>query len=197
MQMSIRVVLVRWPEQGEQMSDRAVWAALCALAACAVVVAPEAKAGTPHAPASQDVVAFCRKHGTLDDPTQAFFGPGYKHGMLPKPLEDTMASDWRCMDGEVYVCENSASGDWCSKKDPSREPGADIKEFCADNPGSDAVTDSLVMYSASHWKCDGEKAIIKETWALDKRGYMKKMWLRLVIKNGVIVEPKDDDFGMR
>jgi hypothetical protein len=180
-----------------RMSDRAVRAALCVLAVCAVAVAAEAKAGTPAAPGAQDVVAFCRKHGTLDDPAQAFFGPGYRYGMLPKPLEGTMASDWRCMDGKVYVCENSASGDWCSKKDPSRKPAADIKEFCEDNPGSDAVTDALVMYSASHWKCDGRKAVIAETWALDKRGYMRKMWLRLVIENGVVVAPKDDDFGMR
>jgi hypothetical protein len=179
------------------MPVRAVWAALCALAVCAVAVAAEAKAGTPPPGASHDVVAFCRSHGTLDDPTKAFFGPGYKYGMLPKPLNDTMASDWRCMDGEVFVCQNSASGDWCSKKDPSREPGAGIKEFCADNPGSAWVVTAAEIYSASTWRCDGGKPVISETWALDKRGYMKKMWPRLVIQNGVVVAPKDDDFDMR
>ena len=179
------------------MLDRCLLAGLSALTLCVVVPAAEAKAATPQAAPQHNVVAFCRAHGTLDYPERTFFGPNYKYGMLPKPLEDTDATKWRCMDGEVFVCQDSASGDWCSKKDPSREPSADIKEFCADNPGSDAVTDALDIYSASHWRCNGRKPVIDETWTLDKRGFMQKMWPRLVIRNGVIVKPQPDDFGMR
>ena len=189
--------LVLKSEQIGWMSDRSLRAAFCALAMCAVAAAVQAQAATPPAPPSHDVVAFCRSHPILDDPTKAFFGPGYKYGMLPKPLEDTMASDWRCMDGAVFVCENSADNDWCSKKDPSRQPDAGIKAFCAENPGSDGVDRADADYSASQWRCNGRKPVITRTWALDKRGYMQKMWLRLVIKNGVVVAPKDDDFGMR
>ena len=177
------------------MLHRGLLAGLSALTVCAVVA--EAKAATPHAAPRHDAVAFCRAHGTLDYPERTFFGPNYKYGMLPQPLEDTYATKWRCMDGEVFVCQDSASGDWCSKKDPSREPSAGIKAFCADNPGSDAVTDALDIYSASHWRCNGREPVIGETWALDKRGFMQKMWPRLVIRNGVVVEPQPDDFGMR
>jgi hypothetical protein len=136
-------------------------------------------------------------HGTLDYPERTFFGASYKYGMLPKPVQDTWATKWRCMDGEVLVCMNSASGDWCSKKDPSRKPSADIKDFCAANPGSDYVTAALEIYSASSWRCNGRKPVVLETWALDERGFMRKMWLRLVIRNGEAVEPNPNDFGMR
>jgi hypothetical protein len=117
--------------------------------------------------------------------------------MLLKLVGDTGATDWRCMDGEVFVCVNSASGDWCSKKDPSRKPSANIEEFCADNPGSDYVTDVIETYLVSHWRCNGRKPVIDETWALDKRGFMQKMWPRLMIRNGVAAEPHSDDFGER
>jgi hypothetical protein len=177
--------------------DRGLLAGLSALTLCVVVAAVEAKAEAPHAAPAHDVVAFCQMHGTLDDPERTFFGPNYKYGMLPKPVEDTDATKWRCMDGKILVCQDSASGDWCSKKDPSREPSADIKEFCVDNPGSDAASDALEMYSASQWRCRGRKPVINGTWALDKRGFMQKMWPRLVIRNGVVVRPRPDDFKMR
>lgn len=151
----------------------------------------------PHAAPPYDLAGFCRMHRTPDYPQRTFFGPNYKYGMLPKPLQDTDVTDWRCMDGDVFVCQNSASGDWCSKQDPSREPSADIKEFCSDNPDSDGVADALEMCSASHWRCHGREPVIDETWALDQRGFMRKMWPGLVLRNGVVVAPHDGDFGMR
>jgi hypothetical protein len=177
------------------MLDRGLLAGLFALTFCVAIA--KGKAETPPAAAPHDVVAFCQMHATLDDPEKMFFSPNYKDGMLPKPVEDTEATKWRCMDGEVFVCMDSASGDWCSKKDPSRTPSAAFKDFCADNPGSDYITGALESYSASQWRCNGREPVIDQTWALDKRGFMQKMWLRLVIKNGVAVVPHPDDFGTR
>lgn len=167
------------------------------LTLCAAMAAAEANAKTTQAKPSHDVVAFCRMHGTSDYPEKIFFGPSYKNGMLPKLVEDTGATKWRCMEGGVFVCMDSASGDWCSKKDPSRQPDSDIKSFCAANPGSNFVTDAVEVYSASQWRCNGSRPVIKMTWALDERGFMQKMWPRLVVRNGVAVAPHPDDFGMR
>jgi hypothetical protein len=172
-------------------------AVLSALTLCVIVVATNARSETPHSGMGQDVAGFCRGQGTMDYPEKTFFGTNYRDGMLPKPVQDTSATNWRCMDGEVFVCMNSASGDWCSRKDPSRKPSADIADFCADSPGSDYVTGALESYSASIWRCNGRKPGIVETWALDNRGFMRKMWLRMVIRNGVVVTPHPDDFGMR
>jgi hypothetical protein len=179
------------------MLDRSLFARLSALTLCVVLVAAAGNAETPHTDPLEDVVAFCRMHGTLDYPERTFFGASYQDGFLPKPVQDTWATDWRCLDGEVLVCMNSADGDWCSKKDPSHKPSSDIQEFCAENSGSDYVTKAAEVYSASTWRCIGRKPVVLETWTLDKRGFMQKMWLRLVIRNGVAVEPHPDDFGMR
>lgn len=166
----------------------------CALTFCVFMVAAGANAQTPP---THDVAAFCRMHPTVDHPEKTFFGAHYKANLLPKPVEDTGATNWRCMDGDVFVCMDSASGDWCSKKDPSRKPDSDIDAFCADHPGLDFVSTYAEAYSASTWKCNGARPVIDQTWDLDKQAYMRKMWLRLVIEHGVAVAPHADDFGTR
>jgi hypothetical protein len=168
-------------------------AGLAALTGCLAA----ANAQTPPSAVPQDVAGFCRMHPTMDHPAKAFFGASYTDEVIPDLVAATEATDWRCMGGGVFVCMNSADGDWCSKKNPSRTPSAGIEEFCADNPGSPYVVEALQSYSASAWRCDGRKAVIDQTWALDERGYMRKMWLPLVIRNGIAVSPHPDDFGTR
>jgi hypothetical protein len=166
------------------MAPLALWSAM----------AISALADTLPGGSSQDIVAFCREHQTLDDPGMTFFGSKYAPGMLPKQVEDVEASNWRCMDGAVLMCSDSADGDSCSKKDPSRKPSRTIRETCAEYPGMNSVTRAATAYSSSTWRCDGGKPVIIETYALDRRGFMKVMWMHYVVSNGVVVEPHDLDF---
>jgi hypothetical protein len=106
------------------------------LAMWSAMAVSEALADGPPAVSSQDIVAFCREHRTLDDPGMTFFASKYAPGMLPKQVEDVEASSWRCMDAAVLICSD---GDSCSKKDPSWKPSRTIRETCAEYTGMNSV----------------------------------------------------------
>ncbi len=170
-----------------------VWFA-CVVAGGVLVGVNAASAQPPDGQAT-DIVAYCRMHPDVDDPNTMVFGAGHSQGKLPKQVQATDATNWRCMDGKVLLCLNSADGGACSKKDPSRTPTALIREVCADSPGSAFVETATSGYSSSTWRCDGPRPVIIHTVPLDKRGYMRGPWVRYVVRNGVVIAPHDDDFG--
>lgn len=132
------------------------------------------------------IVTFCQQHGTLDYPAKIYFGARYQPGMIPPQVEAVEASSWRCLDGRVLLCQNSADGDSCSKKDSSRVPNIDIRESCEEN-GS--VSSAVAAYSASTWRCENKRPVIVRTWRLDKRGFMAEMWRPYRLRNGKPVTP--------
>jgi hypothetical protein len=150
------------------------------------------------APRQADVVAFCQAHPTVDFPGPLFFGSGYKPGALPRPiakLDDGLL--WRCMDGRVLVCSDSADGDWCSRKDASRTPSPQLRQACREEPDKDSFSFAEEHYSAFDWRCKKGVPVILQSYALDGRGFFKTPWAPVIIRRGAIVGPTDFPPGPR
>jgi len=161
------------------------------LVGLAVLVPCAAGVEAPRNARTGDVVEFCRIHKDLDDPGASFFGASYAPGRAPRQIEAQDASNWRCMSGRVLLCSDSADGDSCSKKDASRQPSRILRQFCAENAASDFVPRYAQAYSSSTWRCDRRKPVIVQTSALDRRGFMRVMWIPYVVRHGTPVRPAE------
>jgi hypothetical protein len=138
------------------------------------------------ASAPNSLAAFCKANPNLDFPNRTFFGPKRKHGALPEEVAAVGATDWRCMDGKVYVCAGGAAGSACKKMDPNPEPSSEIRETCEDNPGQSFVAIAVIGNSSSTWRCQGRTPRIIKTVPLDKQGFMKETWAPLFNERGKI-----------
>jgi hypothetical protein len=178
---------------GPWMADlnRCLRALPALVALCSATVGLTARADAEPRAQSRDIVAFCRTHRDLDHPDEIFFEAQYKPGMLPKQVQDVEADKWRCMDGKVFMCSDSADGDSCSKKDPNPLPSQTIKEICAERPGSDFVERAATAYSSSTWRCNGQEPAIIQTYSLDKRGFMNEMWVLYIARTGPVTKPHE------
>jgi len=145
-----------------------------------------------------DVVAFCQAHPTVDFPNPLFFGSGYKPGVLPKQISrlDEQLS-WRCMNGRVLVCSDSADGDWCSKKDASRTPSSLLRQACREEPDKASFDFAAAHYSAFDWRCKKGVPVISQSYALDARDFFKASWTPLIVRHGVVTGPTDFPPGPR
>lgn len=143
------------------------------------------------ASAEPDIVSFCRAHPTLDYPNTVYSGKAHA---VPEQVTATGATNWRCMDGQVLMCLNSADGGACSPKDPGTKPNPVIRQICLAQPGLDFIPTYASGYSASTWRCNAHVPAIIHSVPLDKRGFMQGAWTHYVIKDGVVQEPHDD-FG--
>src|SRR3546814_336624 len=150
-------------------------------AAAASIPVPAASAAAP-----KSIAAFCRANPNLDFPDRTFYGPKHEHGALPEEVVAVGATNWRCMDGKVYVCFGGASGSACQTMNASRTPSRDVRETCEDNPGQDFVAIAVIANSASTWRCRGSVPEIIATVPLDERGFMVETWAPLFDAHGNI-----------
>ena len=161
-------------------------------------VATPARTDPAARPRQGDVVAFCKAHPSLDFPDRLFFGDGYTPGQTPPQiakLDDPLK--WRCMNGQVLVCEDSADGDWCSRKDASRTPSALLRQASRDDPDKASFDFAEEHYSAFDWRCKGGRPVIIQSYPLDRRGFFKAPWIPLIVRRGVVVGPTDFPPGPR
>lgn len=142
--------------------------------------------GAHAATAPKSINEFCQANPNLDFPDHAFYGPHYKHGILPPEVAAVGATNWRCSDGKVFVCTGGAAGSACRKMDPSRKPSQAIRQTCEDDPGQDFVATAIIGNSASTWRCQGSTAKIIATVPLDDRGFMAQTWVPLFDARGKI-----------
>jgi hypothetical protein len=144
------------------------------------------------------VVAFCTAHPTVDSPDRLFFGRRYSPGAVPRQLAKLDAPlKWRCMDRQVWVCGDSADGDWCSRKDPSRTPSRLLREACHDEPDKASFSFAEEHYSAFDWRCQGGRPVIVRGYPVDRRGFFTASWTPLVVRRGVVVGPTELPAGPR
>ena len=139
-------------------------------------------------PELQSVFGFCKAHTTVDYLPDKGFGSSDDSGFPPELLA-IKADKWRCLNGQVFVCSDSADGDQCARKSDDRHPRI-VAEVCHDLDNSE-----YVPFYAGHpyrydWACRGGKAVIIKTYPLDGRGFFQKAWARLVMKNGVVSPTK-------
>lgn len=128
---------------------------------------------------------FCRTHPDLDFPDR-LADQWKREGDVPKEVAAVGATNWRCMGGNVYVCEGGASGSACWKMDPGLSPSRDIRESCEDSPGQGFVAIAVIGNSSSTWRCEGQAPTIIKTVPLDARGFMKGTWSPLFDAHGTI-----------
>ncbi|MDB5734105.1 MAG: hypothetical protein JWP16_2656 [Alphaproteobacteria bacterium] len=177
-QMPCHVILRRMTNRWWHMRWFLMFVLVTAVSASAQT-APQARHG--------DGTAFCRVQGDVDFP-----------GALPPAiarLDETLR--WRCMAGKVLVCSDSADGDWCAKKDASREPSRLLREACREDPNKDALNFAQGHYSAFDWRCRSGVPVIVKSYALDGRGFFKAPWVPLIVQRGVVVGPTDLPPGPR
>jgi hypothetical protein len=137
---------------------------------------PEAGA----AASTNPLAIFCRAHANADFPTRVV-----KQSIrIKQTLAAVHATNWRCMDGKVYVCLRDASGSACLKMNPSRTPSDAIRETCVGNPGQPFVAIAVIGNSSSTWRCEDQKPVIIKTVSLDQRGFMKETWVPLFDHQG-------------
>ncbi len=154
------------------------------VAAVVLVLSPSTLRAAP-SPALQSVFGFCTAHVTVDYPPAKGFGASGGGGFPPELLA-IKADKWRCLNGQVLVCSDSADGDQCARKSDDRHPRI-VDEACHDLDNSEDIP-----FYASHpyrydWACRGGKAVIIKTYPLDRRGFFQKAWARLIIRNGLIL----------
>lgn len=94
----------------------------------------------------------------------------------PQEQELGTQANYRCLNGKVLVCFIGANLP-CAKMNVARDnPGAD--EFCRTNPNADVVPAFATGHDAVYsYKCANGKAVVTgSSWALDKRGFARKLW---------------------
>jgi hypothetical protein len=155
-------------------------ALVCMAVSSLVLTAANATAEAP-----KSIAAFCKANPNLDFPGRSFYGPKRKAGVPPE-VKAVEATNWRCEDGQVYVCAGGASGSACEKMDPRRDPSAEIRQTCEDNPGQDFVATAVIGNSSSTWRCQGRTPAIIKTVPLGNRGFMKETWAPLFDAHGKI-----------
>ncbi len=170
----------------------------CLAAALGLWVMSTAKAEPTPSTRQGDVVSFCRAHGTVDFPGPLFFGPRYTPGAIPDQLSKVDGlSKWRCIQGQVWACSDSADGDWCSKKDASRLPSASLRQACREDTKPVSLSFADEHYSEFDWRCSGDTPVIIKSYPLDQRSFFKSSWVRLVVRGGIVIGPEKFPDGLR
>jgi hypothetical protein len=161
-------------------------------------VAAPARADLAASPRQGDVARFCKAHPNLDFPGPQFFGAGYTPGKTPPQISKLGDSlQWRCMNGAVLVCQDSADGDWCSRKAASRTPSALLRQACREDPDKASFNFAEEHYSAFDWRCKAGRPMIVQSYPLDRQGFFKASWTPLIVRRGVVVGPTDFPPGPR
>jgi len=135
---------------------------------------------------TKSIAAFCRIHPNLDFPARATSELRRNSRGVPEEVAVVRATNWRCMNGKVYVCDGGAAGSACWRMDPSREPSQQVHQACKDNPGQSFVAMAVIGNSASTWRCEGSTPAIIKTVPLDARGFMTETWAPLFRGDGAI-----------
>ena len=139
-----------------------------------------------------DPFAYCAAVGTIDAPDARYTGAEMPDAIVQglinlevvtadAPEEFQKSATWRCIDGKVWVCHFGANLPCQEKADMSKEPTAEMEDFCEANPTADvipaATTGRATVYD---WKCVGGKPEAGEQiFRADAQGYLADFWYEL------------------
>ena len=116
-----------------------------------------------------DLRTFCQSNP--NDP-----GPGEDATDDPEVLA-AGANTWRCMAGEVLVCDLGASGRACLQtSQPTAQARAELSEFCRTNLSNDYIPNYLTQGLADEWRCEGSNAVAVNRASVDTMGYFVEAW---------------------
>jgi hypothetical protein len=152
------------------------------------------QAAAPAAETFSDPFAYCAAVGTIDTPDTRYTGEqvpdviidGFKQaaGLTESDESQDMfrqTTIWRCMDGQVVACNFGANLPCDSKADTATEPTQEMKDYCSQNPGADAIPMSVTGHATIYsWGCqDSTPAILEQVDQADAAGYLSRIWYAL------------------
>ena len=141
-----------------------------------------------------DPFAYCAAVGTIDTPDERYSGPaipdeiieGYKNAAgltdSSEPLDVFKETTiWRCMNGEVMVCNYGANLPCDAQANNDRTPTQAMQDYCAQNPDVDFIPMSVTGHETIYnWACDGETAVAGEAFDQpDAAGFLSRIWYTL------------------
>jgi hypothetical protein len=155
----------------------------------AVLASPFAVGGTAAAPV-KDLHQYCRKVGN-DDTIREYSHTLYQgtveafRKLFPDAKGAMNDSDfqtqaqYRCMSGKILVCFVGANLP-CVKMNANRH-NAGAEAYCRGGRNGDYVSAAAAGHDAVYsFQCrNGKAEIVGKPWALDKRGFAKKLWAEL------------------
>ncbi len=165
------------------------------VAACApsqsTVSASKATIGSP--PGFADPFAYCNAAGTIDQPDARYTGANPPEAVVQGLRKATgvsadmpqdlfaKATFWRCMDKQVYACFVGANLPCESKANTSKEPTAEMNNFCKANPTADFIPAAVTGHDTVYkWQCKDGKAVAGEQFfQVDSRGYIQDIWYKI------------------
>lgn len=138
----------------------------------------------------KDPFEYCKAIQTIDTPDDRFVGnkraivnamvrQGLISAKAPKANKNNFL--WRCMDGQVYVCQLGANVPCNQKANRSMEPTQAMKDYCKEHPQNDFIPSDITGRSTIYqWRCqEGSAVIVKEITSVDKQGYISGYWTPL------------------
>lgn len=98
---------------------------------------------------------------------------------VPEAIRQT--AQWRCMNGDVWVCVVGANLPCGEQADTSRLPSQAMLNYCRANAGAEfiptVVTGRATIYE---WGCIREDpSIIKQAFSADSQGFLTEIWHKL------------------
>jgi hypothetical protein len=139
-----------------------------------------------------DPFAYCAAIGTIDAPDASYTGAKMPdvivQGMIRQgivtadaPKEIQQNAVWRCMEKSVWVCHFGANLPCQEKADTSQTPSAAMTEYCAANPGAEAIPAAVTGRATIYeWACkDGKPQVVKQVFQSDAQGFLAEFWYQL------------------
>lgn len=176
-----------------RMITTAGWLALCALLIAGCSSKTETAAAAP-AQTFSDPFAYCAAVNTIDTPDARYTGqpvPDAVIGGFIRAAELAVGEEafemfrqttiWRCMDGKVYACNYGANLPCDSKADTNEKPSQAMQDFCAQNPGAEAIPMSVTGHATIYsWGCQAETPVVLEQIDQpDAAGFLSRIWYPL------------------
>jgi hypothetical protein len=141
-----------------------------------------------------DPFSYCAAVGTLDAPDARYSGEAVPDTVISgylqaagltgsmEPLDVLrQTTTWRCMDGNVLVCNYGANLPCNAQANTDSTPTQAMMDYCAQNPGADFIPMSVSgRETIYNWSCDGEAALAGEQIDQpDAAGYLSRIWYTL------------------
>jgi hypothetical protein len=162
-----------------------IWIVLLGLLAAGCSTAPKTYS---------DPFAYCAAIGTVNTPDARYDGPAVPDVIINGYLQAAGLTDstepldvlrqsttWRCMDGQVMVCNYGANLPCDARANTDNTPTQAMNDYCAQNPGSDFIPMSVTGHESVYsWKCDGKNAVVdQQIDQPDAAGFLSRIWYAL------------------
>lgn len=141
-----------------------------------------------------DPFTYCAAVKTVDKPDERYTGEAIPEEVIQGYLqaaglknttepEDMLKAStfWRCMDGQVMVCNAGANLPCEAKANSDKTPTHAMSDYCKDNPEVDfipmAVTGHDTIYD---WSCEqGVAKVGEQISKVDAAGFIANIWYAL------------------